>query len=121
MSNEKTVIVDNKKLGLIGFETITLMPGANVVPESIVKNMKAHPVIKAMIEEGTLEFPEVSEEKGISELSQGEAVDLVNSTVDAELLASWKESDKRKPVLKAIDEQLKKLAAPVELRNGKKE
>lgn len=122
MSKEKTVIVNNRKTGIIGFESIVLMPGANMVPESIVKNMQGHPVIKAMVEEGTLEFPEgISEEKGISELSQAEAVDLAVSTVDVELLSNWKKTEKRKPVLKAIDEQLKKLAEPAVLRDGKKQ
>jgi hypothetical protein len=39
MSNEKTVIVNNKKTGLIGFETVTLMPGANKVSEENSKRM----------------------------------------------------------------------------------
>lgn len=114
--SEKTVIVNNKKTGLVGFENVVLLPGANTISVSVAKSMQAHPVIKAMIEEDQLEFPEISEEKGISELSQGDALDLVKSTVHVDLLEDWKKSDKRKPVLKAIDEQLAKLAAPTELR-----
>lgn len=122
MSKEAShVIVNNKKTGLIGFETETLMPGANKISSETAKKMKAHPVIKVMIEEGTLEFPEsVTEEAGISKLSPGEAISLVESTVDAELLTSWSKGEKRKPVESAIKKQLEKLAAPVELRGGVK-
>jgi len=119
MSNEKSVIVNNKKTGLIGFESETLMPGANKISVDTAKKMKAHPVIKAMIEDGLLEFPEsVSDESGVTKLSPSDAVALVESTVDEELLKSWQKSDKRKPVLDAVKKQLEKLAAPVQLRSG---
>lgn len=117
----KSVIINNKKTGLVGFDTVVLMPGANKVSEETAKAMKAHPVIKAMIEDGLLEFPEgVSEDSGVAKLSPSDAVALVEATVDAELLKSWK-SDKRKPVLAAIEKQLAKLAEPAVLRDGKKQ
>lgn len=119
MSKEKSVIVNNKRTGLVGFESETLMPGANKVSEETAKKMKAHPVIKAMMEDGVLEFPELVTEDAISKLSPAEAVALVETTVEVELLNNWK-SDKRKPVLAAIEKQLAKLAAPVELRGGNK-
>ena len=120
MSKEAShVIVNNKKTGLIGFDTETLMPGANKIPTETAKKMKAHPVIKVMIEEGLLEFPEmVTEDNGVTKLSPGEAVALIESTVDEELLKAWQKADKRKLVLDTIKKQLEKLAAPVQLRSG---
>lgn len=120
MSEEKTVIVNNKKTGLIGFEDVTLMPGANSVRESLAKKMQAHMVIKVMIDEGTLEFPEMEQKDGVSKLSPADAIELVKSTVDADLLASWAKADKRKPVLSAIEKQLADLAEPAQLRGGNK-
>jgi hypothetical protein len=81
--------------------------------------MKKHPTIKQMVEDGVLEFPEnITQEKGISELSPKEATTIVEATVDVELLTQWKKKDKRKPVLSAIEKQLSKLAAPTVFRSG---
>lgn len=121
MSKEKTVIVNNKKTGLIGFESVTLMPGANEVAEAIAKTMMEHPIIKIMIGEGTLEFlSNEKEEFDLEKLSNGDAIALVKSTVFEDLLKDWKKLEKRKPVLKAIDEQLALLEAPIEYKDGKK-
>lgn len=121
MSKEKTIIVNNKKTGLIGFEDVTIMPGPNTISEVIAKKMQSHPVIKIMIEEGQLEFPEhITEELGVSKLSPNEAIALVETTVDSDLLKSWVKSDERKPVKVAIEKQLKKLSEPTQLRGGNK-
>lgn len=58
-----------------------------------------------------------SEEEGVSNLSTNEALDLVKSTVDKDVLESWAKSEKRKPVLSAIEKQLAELNKPIERRS----
>jgi len=60
----------------------------------------------------------VNEASGVTALSPSEAIALVESTVDEDILKSWQKADKRKAVIESIKKQLARLAAPVELRSG---
>jgi len=122
MMKKDDVIVNNLRTGMIGFESIVLLPGANTVAKEIWLKMKNHPVIIAQMGDGILKVEtEISEENGLKDLSPMDAINLIKSTIDVSLLESWQKLDKRKPVLSVITEQLKALSEPAVLIHDKKE
>lgn len=108
-----------------------LKPGINKVSPSWWAETKKHKSVTKRIELGILveETPlediedfgddmvdEVAVEHILS-LNVSNARNLINDTVDLELLKAWKEKDERKTVRDAIEKQIATLEAEPELRD----
>lgn len=93
----------------------TLLPGVNAVGDDEWDEAKKLPLIKALLDNGTLaEIKPAGKKKAakdISEFKDTEAIKLVKETTDMDLLTSWRENAKP-AVLKAIDAQVEELKAP---------
>ncbi len=90
---------------------LKLLPGVNEVTKEQVEMLHNHFICKAQIEAGDLEIlVKESPEQGLGGFKNPEAVKLVGETIDKALLEGWKESEKRPQVLKAITDQLAKIA-----------
>ena len=70
---------------------------------------KDNKVIQSMIEEGWLEEISSEPKKALSDLKPKDAIEVVESTVDMKMLEMWKSSEKRKPVMRAIQNQIKRI------------
>ena len=105
---------------------VKLIPGVNPhIAVAAWNEAKKHPIVKMMIEDCSIEV--VGEESDKTDVVQellkmkpAQAVELVKSTVLVEVLEQMKAAEKRKPVLAAIDEQIKELSN-IEYRNKKQE
>jgi Mg/Co/Ni transporter MgtE len=103
---------------------VKLIPGVNPhISVDAWNEAKKHPIVKMMIEDGSIEV--VGEESDKTDVVQellkmkpAQAVELVKSTVLVDVLEKMKAAEKRKPVLAAIDEQLKELST-IEYRDKK--
>ncbi len=107
-------------------QTVKLLKsGANEITAEEFKQHLTNPTIKQMVEDSIITFDETDLGKKDEPMGEGhlltlkvkEAVDLVGQTIDGDLLTMWTAKETRKPVQKALDEQLKKLAEPAKLRS----
>lgn len=94
---------------------IALKPGVNDVDPNTWKALKALPVIGHALSEGELVEVGVPEAKAPSvESLKGfkpdDAIKLVKTTVDRELLERWIDGESRKKVLDALEAQLDAVA-----------
>lgn len=136
------MIVKLNRVGILNVNGVFINSGANMLNEEQTQKFLAfhnNDSLKEARDSGELEY-EVQEELGevagavktpgkagdpksvapvkevpdkhLSKMKTKEAVELVKLTIDPVLLEKWKKEEKRKPVEKAIDEQLKALAAP---------
>lgn len=71
---------------------------------------KPNKVVMDMLDEGWLEEVFSKPADAIKDMKPKEAIEAVQSTTDVALLALWKKGEKRKPVLRAIQAQEKRLA-----------
>jgi hypothetical protein len=125
----KIVVIYNRPsvMGIQGpkGELLKLLAGANVVDFDLWKATSSHPIVKSLIDEGVIEFKLPSEktkpEVYLQSVSNRDAIDLVKKTIDAELLKTWAQKETRKPVVKALEEQIKALNAPPVYRERTKE
>jgi hypothetical protein len=97
---------------------VKLVGGPNIVDDKTWQEASNHPTIKALVAAGTIEFKlGIKPDDFINSMSPRQAIDTVKETIDNGILARWKAKEKRPIVMKEINEQLKKLAAPAELRD----
>ena len=94
-----------------------LMPGTNDVSKDVWERAKKHPAIKSRIKDGKIVFngakPSDSEDLGPFEGKNAkDSIEVVEGTLDREVLKKWKDEETRVTVLKAIDAQIEKLTAP---------
>lgn len=125
------MIVTLQKTNIIHLPTgETLMPGANEVSKESVQALIENPVLKILVDEGSISFNETDLEKEDSEvlssahlatLKQPEAIELVKLTASESMLKSWAAEEKRAQVLKAIEKQIAALAEETQLRSGSTE
>jgi hypothetical protein len=95
-----------------------LLPGINEVDEAEWAKAEKIPVVQHMIKEGTLKPQKGKSAADLSQLKAPEAIELVENTVDRELLEGWFANEQRKGVLEAIEAQLEEIAVPA---GGKKQ
>lgn len=124
------MIVKNNRLGLTGIgyneETkkcaVVLLPGPNEVDAAAWKKASEHPIVKAWLEDGTLEAigedkPAKAPEELLAALQHKEAEKTARETINVELLKKWLAKEKREKIKKAITKQIEALSAPPEYRN----
>jgi hypothetical protein len=112
------MLVKFNKATVMDAEGVKLMPGANQVDRQAWERARKHPIVKALIEDGTIEeLEEIADEHPLKNLKPGAAISLVKETVDAQLLKGWLEDEERKPVRAAIEKQIEALEEPAELRD----
>jgi hypothetical protein len=113
MSNSDvgTVIVRNSRKGCVMIPELGMLrPGVNVCDARLVK--AAEEKTKGNAKKGSKSsWPDcVIVDKGAPVGTEGrsdlDAVNLVKDTFDIEMLKDWRAGETRKPVLKAIDEQI---------------
>lgn len=124
------MIINYKRPGMFGFGwnadtnkcAALLKPGVNEIEKDIWDKWKTHPIISAMIDEGTFEVVSEKDEKPakvlLSTKKPGEAISLAQHCLDLEVLKEWQSLEKRPSVKKAIKEQIEALESPIEYRDG---
>lgn len=123
------VVVKNNMKRLVGLDGVkgsfSLLPGANKISLEDAKKVMSHPVVKAQIENGELEFlmpegdaPETGATpvEALVKLKAKEALETVANTADAVILQEWFEKESRVTVKDAISKQLEALSAPADHR-----
>ena len=118
--------------GLHDGSVILIKPGINEVTAEQFKVLKAHPIIKARMQDevvdkkrGKVKMLEVladektdkaedvpadaDESNGLSSLNQKESIKVVGETYDTGLLREWADKETRAGVGKAIEKQLAKI------------
>lgn len=98
-----------------GSDQCVVIPGVNDLPK-FEKHLN-HPDVQDKIKAGILEIieepkagkKEAAPSPGLAGMKEKEALALVKETVSEPTLLSWKETETRAKILKAIDEQLAKV------------
>src|SRR5690606_28599282 len=113
------MFVHNTEPRLFGLNTkecsVKLMPGVNQVDDEQWAKVKDMKLVKHLLASGSLKIAEPAKEKGqgkaqsIKEMNAGEAIKLVDQTLDEALLAKFAGEEDRKSVVDAIEKQFKKL------------
>jgi hypothetical protein len=93
-----TPMKDNKG----GYKSIVLYPGYNEVEDQAWDVLAANPVMDRKIQAGKI----TRMSKGMSELTDEVACDVVKETSDPRLLKIWKSKENRPAVRVAIEDQL---------------
>lgn len=89
-----------------------LLPGLNEVDEAAWAEAEKIELVKHYIESGVFKVTRQAPE--IGKYQQRDALDLVKRTVDKPLLEKWASAEKRRPVVDAIELQLKAIEVPKE-------
>ena len=113
--------VDNKdtRIWNVG-DHVTLLPGVNEVEDAVWA--KAEPSAKNLVDAGLVEPKPGVSVKNLWKHNPHEAVALVKATVDRKLLEGWAETEKRRPVLDAINGRLDEITPkPSDKKAGKKD
>ncbi len=120
------MLIKNNKPNLRGFgDELTLKPGVNDVPAEVWQKVVAKygGNLQRLLDDGIVEVVEEAgapiDAAGLATLTERKAVKLVKDTVDEDLLLTWHETEKRKPVVAAIEAQLDVLAKAGEPAKGK--
>jgi hypothetical protein len=101
-----------------GFVEHNLVSGVNEVPSDVWEKHEGHPSIKNLIEEGVIEVAKPkSADSYLLSLNVRDALDAVRKTINTNILQKWLQTEKRKPLVKAIEKQMKDLSAPPQYRN----
>ena len=110
------MIVTLNKNGVVHLQKMTLFPGANneIDAKAFAEELK-HPIVKAMVEAGDISYEEselaspLPEEQYLLKMKPKEAIDLVEKTINSELLSAWLKVENRPAVKKALEAQIKEL------------
>lgn len=100
-----------------GGQPIQLLPGANEVGETDWAEVQKDSTIASMLEKGELKV--LSNKDGATQLPAKDAEKIVAQTYDIQLLNKWKASDKRKPILAAIEKQLEMIEEKTKVEKKK--
>lgn len=123
----KPYLLEYKKPNIFKIGAMRFMPGVNEVTKEQWGELVQHPLLKARFDNGDLQWVAMrgpgdmpardnkagkpgKEENPLDGLDVKASVELVGKTVDKATLEKWLATDKRKPVVKAIESQLKKIA-----------
>ncbi len=85
---------------------VKVIPGTNTLQEAEYLAFITHPIIKSLIKSGEIVVPEGQNTASLKDLDADEAIKLVKDTFSIEFLEKFKEDEKRKTVLAAIDAQI---------------
>ena len=100
-----------------GGQPIQLLPGANEVAETDWAEVQKDSTISSMLENGQLKV--LSTKDGAAQLPAKDAEKVIAQTYDISLLNKWKASDKRKPILAAIEKQLEMIEETTKVEKKK--
>lgn len=94
--------------------TVVLLPGANAVDPDAMEVIAEYPIVKVLMQKkhrGGFEVgdPDVDVRTLSSFKDIDEAKEIVDATVDLDLLKSWMRTERREEILKAIEAQLEKI------------
>lgn len=95
--------------GVTGVEFFKILPGANEVPDAVVKHLTDTKLLEAYEREANeagVEVPFVMRKSLAAIENEKAAIVAVKECVDVESLKSWMTTEKRAAVLKAIEKQL---------------
>lgn len=121
------MIVSVNQPRVIHLSNKILVPGANQVDAKEFAEELKNPVVKKMVEDMVISFDEKDldgksqDEKHLSKLQPKQAVDLIENTVEIELLEKWQNEDDRKQVQKAIEKQIEALKSEAKRRSDNSE
>lgn len=85
---------------------LRLLPGLNEVDEELFDEATSWPAFKALIDEGLIEVVPKKKVADLSKTPVREMIDLVKQSVSKDLLEEMLKTEKREPVIKAIEAQL---------------
>lgn len=94
-------------------DTIALKPGVNVVTKAQLEELKKNDIFIHRLETGTYQVDEKVAGDSIQGLQANHAIDLVQETLDRNILRKWLVDENRKNVREAIDAQLEKVKPEV--------
>jgi hypothetical protein len=102
-------------------DIVTLMPGVNDVDPALWDKAQKIALVQHFLKSGVLKVVSGGSEshKDIAALEEHEALELVDRTVDHNLLTAFAEQDKRGAIRKAIDKQLAKITPTQPEKKGK--
>lgn len=83
-----------------------LKPGANEVDEEKIEEALKNPIVQWYVENGQIKISRGQAPETLSRLKPFDALALVRRTVDRDIIVRWREAEKRKQVLDALDAQL---------------
>lgn len=122
MSEEKAYLVNYTCSNIFRVDGVRFVPGLNKLSRGQWDSIKNHPLLPKRFEKGHLEWvkgrsPDDYNESPVEEVEADasgelsafkapEAIELIESTYDLELLKSWQESEARKGVSSAIEKQI---------------
>ncbi|WP_448510328.1 hypothetical protein [Immundisolibacter sp.] len=118
------IVILNKPSLIHLSDELMLKSGANTVDANVFKKYKDNPSVKQLVADGVIEYKESDlegktqskVEDSLKDLTVKQAQELVQNTIDLEILEKWKGAEKRAGVLKAIEKQIAELQAPAKLR-----
>lgn len=119
--------IENLRPSILTMKTMSLKPGINELTEKQVEENKDQLAVleKCKMIKGVnlqkAEKPESGAAEGtiLGNYKAGEAIELVEKTVDEKTLNDWRTLEKRATVLEAIEAQLTKLAETVKPKEKK--
>ena len=105
---------------------LSLMPGMNEVEEKVWAEAEKHPLVQIHIDEDTLVVHDGAaksskSKQGLSGYDVKEAKRIVKKTFDTELLAKWKNEEKRATVVTEIDKMIEKVNSMAKTEEEKAE
>ena len=103
-----------------GGTPVRFLPGANEIEETDWAEIQKDPTIKGMCEEGTLKVLS-SKGGGDTQLPLKDAEKVIAQTFDIQLLEKWKATEKRKPIVAAIEKQLAMIEEKTKVEKKKSE
>ncbi|NMH83275.1 hypothetical protein [Heyndrickxia coagulans] len=92
---------------------VRLIPGANRLSEDDAAQFKValeHPLNQLLVEEEEITY----EDNGLADMAAAKAIKLVNDTYDLNTLEQFRQEEKRKTVLDAIEKQIESIKSPPE-------
>lgn len=105
------MIVTNLRTCLIRAASINFTPGKNVVPDSLAEIVKSNRGFQSLVAAGTLGVDREKGEPGVDgNLSAAEMCAVVRGINSVEDLTKLKREEKRRKVVKAIDDRIAELA-----------
>ncbi len=103
----------NTQSGVIGSDSYIIKPGANEVPDNVIKHLEETGLLanyEREAEEKGVEAPFVKRKSLLAIDNEKAAIVAVKECVDLDSLKSWLKDEKRPAVLKAIEKQLAETA-----------
>lgn len=112
----------NERNEPVSGEELKIIPGVNIIDADKWKVAFKHPIVQQLVSLGTLEASDGSKPHlFLKRLKPKDAMDVVQKTIDVNILRTWDDNENRVQIKHQIARQLKALAAPPEIRDRSKE